>query len=126
MVDMNHREPHMDDKEHEMVMLLQKLNVSKPVAKALACLLSTDKITSREVERMSRLRQPEVSIAMNYLKENNWVEVEELKKKQGKGRPIKVYSLIVPMDQIIETIEKKVLSENKILLENIEKLKSIS
>ncbi|NPE30317.1 transcriptional regulator [Methanococcoides sp. SA1] len=126
MLGMNDGDPYMDDKEHEMVMLLQKLNVSKPVAKALACLLSTDKITSREVERMSCLRQPEVSIAMNYLKENNWVEVEELKKKQGKGRPIKVYSLIVPMDEIIETIEKKVLSENKILLENIERLKSIS
>ena len=126
MVGMNDGDPYMDDKEHEMVMLLQKLNVSKPVAKALACLLSTDRITSREIERMSRLRQPEVSIAMNYLKENNWVEVEELKKKQGKGRPIKVYSLIVPMNGIIETIEGKVLSENKILLENIEKLKRIS
>jgi predicted transcriptional regulator len=126
MVGMNDGDPYMDDKEHEMVILLQKLNVSKPVAKALACLLSTDRITSREVERMSRLRQPEVSIAMNYLKENNWVDVEELKKKQGKGRPIKVYSLIVPMNEIIETIEKKVLSENKMLLENIEKLKSIS
>nr|WP_250868518.1 transcriptional regulator [Methanococcoides seepicolus] len=123
---MNDGDPYMDDKEHEMVILLQKLNVSKPVAKALACLLSTDRITSREVERMSRLRQPEVSIAMNYLKENNWVDVEELKKKQGKGRPIKVYLLIVPMNEIIETIEKKVLSENKMLLENIEKLKSIS
>lgn len=126
MVGMNDGDPYMDDKEHEMVILLQKLNVSKPVAKALACLLSTDRITSREVERMSRLRQPEVSIAMNYLKENNWVDVEELKKKQGKGRPIKVYSLIVPMNEIIETIEKKVLSENKMLLENIEKLKRIS
>ncbi|WP_338101254.1 transcriptional regulator [Methanococcoides seepicolus] len=126
MVGMNDGDPYMDDKEHEMVILLQKLNVSKPVAKALACLLSTDRITSREVERMSRLRQPEVSIAMNYLKENNWVDVEELKKKQGKGRPIKVYLLIVPMNEIIETIEKKVLSENKMLLENIEKLKSIS
>ncbi len=126
MVGMNDGDPYMDDKEHEMVILLQKLNVSKPVAKALACLLSTDQITSREVERMSRLRQPEVSIAMNFLEENNWVDVEELKKKQGKGRPIKVYSLIVPMNEIIETIEKKVLSENKMLLENIEKLKSIS
>ncbi len=126
MVGMNDGDSYMDDKEHEMVILLQKLNVSKPVAKALACLLSTEQITSREVEMMSRLRQPEVSIAMNYLKENNWVDVEELKKKQGKGRPIKVYSLIVPMNEIIETIEKKVLSENKMLLENIEKLKSIS
>ena len=126
MVGMDDGDPYMDDNEHEMVMLLQKLNVSKPVAKALACLLSTDRITSREVERTSRLRQPEVSIAMNYLKENNWIDVEEVKNKQGKGRPMKVYSLIVPMDEIINFIEKRVLDENQIMLKNIENLRCLS
>ncbi|MGM0771327.1 MAG: transcriptional regulator [Halobacteriota archaeon] len=123
---MNNRDFYMDDEDNEMVLLLQKLNVSKPVAKTLACLLSSEKITSREVEMMSRLRQPEVSIAMNYLQKNNWVEVEEIKKKQGKGRPIKVYTLTVPMDEIIDTIEQKVVSENKMMLENIERLKDLS
>lgn len=116
----------MDDIDYEIVTVLQKLNVSKPVAKALACLLSTDQITSREVERRSRLRQPEVSIAMNYLKENNWVDVEEVINKQGRGRPTKVYSLIVPIDEIIDTIEKRIFDENQIMLKNIEKLRYLS
>ncbi|KGK99332.1 transcriptional regulator [Methanococcoides methylutens] len=123
---MNNGEFYMDDEDSEMVLLLQKLNVSKPVAKTLACLLTAEKITSREVEMMSRLRQPEVSIAMTYLQKNNWVEVEEVKKKQGKGRPIKVYTLTVPMDEIINTIEQKVISENQMMLENIERLKDLS
>lgn len=122
---MNKGEFYMDDEDNEMVLLLQKLNVSKPVAKTLACLLSAEKITSREVERISKLRQPEVSIAMTYLQKNNWVEVEEVKKKQGKGRPIKVYSLIVPMDDIIDTIEQKVIAENEMMLENIQRLKEL-
>jgi len=123
---MNNRDFYMDDEDNEMVLLLQKLNVSKPVAKTLACLLSSEQVTSREVEMMSRLRQPEVSIAMNYLQKNNWVDVEEVKKQQGKGRPIKVYTLTVPMDEIIDTIEQKVVSENKMMLENIERLKALS
>ncbi|SES80316.1 Predicted transcriptional regulator [Methanococcoides vulcani] len=123
---MNNGEYYVDDEDSEMVLLLQKLNVSKPVAKTLACLLTAEKITSREVEMMSRLRQPEVSIAMTYLQKNNWVEVEEVKKKQGKGRPIKVYTLTVPMDDIIDTIEQKVISENQMMLENIERLKGLS
>ncbi len=126
MVDINDGDLYMNDNEHEIVMLFQKLNVSKPVAKALACLLSTDRITSREVERMSCLRQPEVSIAMNYLKENNWVDVEEVNNKQGKGRPMKVYSLIVPIDEIINLIEKRIFDENQVMLKNIEKLRSLS
>ncbi|WP_210409274.1 transcriptional regulator [Methanococcoides sp. NM1] len=123
---MNNGEYYVDDEDSEMVLLLQKLNVSKPVAKTLVCLLTAEKITSREVEMMSRLRQPEVSIAMTYLQKNNWVEVEEVKKKQGKGRPIKVYTLTVPMDDIIDTIEQKVISENQMMLENIERLKGLS
>ncbi|WP_135611025.1 transcriptional regulator [Methanococcoides sp. AM1] len=123
---MNNGEFYMDDEDNEMVLLLQKLNVSKPVAKTLACLLTAEQITSREVERMSRLRQPEVSIAMTYLQNNNWVDVEEVKKKQGKGRPIKVYTLTVPMDEIIDTIEQKVIAENQMMLENIERLKDLS
>ncbi|WP_440952695.1 transcriptional regulator [Methanococcoides sp. FTZ1] len=123
---MNSRDIYMDDEDNEMVLLLQKLNVSKPVAKTLACLLGSESVTSRDVEMMSRLRQPEVSIAMNYLQKNNWVEVEEVKKKQGKGRPIKIYTLTVPMDEIIDTIEQKVIAENEMMLENIERLKALS
>jgi predicted transcriptional regulator len=55
---------------------------------------------------LTRLRQPEVSIAMRYLLKNNWIEVGEEKKSNGKGRPTKLYSLRVPVNQIINVIEE--------------------
>ncbi|MDA0525604.1 transcriptional regulator [Methanococcoides alaskense] len=116
----------MDDIDYEIVTLLQKLNVSKPSSKALACLFLTGKATSYEVEKITHLRQPEVSIAMNCLKDSNWVEVEEVKKKQGKGRPIKKYTLIAPVNEIIDTFEKRILDDNQTMLDSLEKLKRFS
>ena len=113
-------------KDSEMVELLRKLNISRPVAKTLACLADGRELTSHSIEMSSGLRQPEVSIAMRYLKNNNWVEIREEKRDNGKGRPVKFYKLIVSMEQIIEKIEESVLEERKMILKNIEELKKIS
>jgi predicted transcriptional regulator len=75
---------------------------------------------------LTRLRQPEVSIAMRYLLKNNWIEVSEEKKSKGKVRSTKLYSLIVPINQIINVIEEKILAENILVLRNIEYLKKMS
>ena len=118
----------LEEKNHEMIELLKKLNIPRPVALTLVCLSSIDKteITSREIERITGLRQPEVSIAMRHLRKNNWIEIREEKKDSGKGRPIKLYKLIVSLDKIISNIELEVISKNTDLLKNIEKFKSMS
>ena len=118
----------LEEKNHEMIELLKKLNIVRPVALTLICLSSINRneITSREIERVSGLRQPEVSIAMKYLHKNNWVEMKEEKKDTGKGRPVKLYKLIISLDEIISNIESEIISKNRNLLKNIEKLKSIS
>ncbi|MCD5425896.1 MAG: transcriptional regulator [Methanosarcinaceae archaeon] len=118
----------LEEKNHEMIELLKKLNIARPVALTLVCLSSIDKteITSREIERITGLRQPEVSIAMRHLRKNNWIEIREEKKDSGKGRPIKLYNLIVSLDKIISNIELEVISKNTDLLKNIEKFKSMS
>ncbi len=116
----------MGSNDYEMIELLKKLNVSRPIALTLACLVKGKVITSQEIEILTRLRQPEVSIAMRYLHKNNWIEVNEEKKSKGKGRPTKLYSLTVPMNQIISVIEEKTLAESRLVLRNIEYLKKIS
>ena len=50
-------------------------------------------ITSRWLEYVCDLRQPEVSIAMGFLLEGNLVSVRE-NKADSKGRPVKVYILV--------------------------------
>jgi predicted transcriptional regulator len=116
----------MSEKEYEIVELLRKLDINRPVALTLACLSSGDEITSREIEKNSSLRQPEVSIAMRYLKDNNWVDIREEKKTEGKGRPVKLYRLITPLEDIVQSIEHRVLLESRSVLNNIEKLKRLA
>lgn len=116
----------MGSDDYEMIELLKELNVSRPIALTLTCLVKGKVITSQKIEMLTRLRQPEVSIAMRYLLKNNWIEVNEEKKSKGKGRPTKLYSLIVPINQIINVIEEKILAENMLVLSNIESLKKMS
>ena len=116
----------MGDSEFEMVELLRKLSMTRPVALTLACLSSLDEVTSHEIEMASGLRQPEVSIAMRHLNEHNWVDIREEKKTEGKGRPIKLYRLIVPLENVLKTIEEEIMTENNITLENIQRLKSFA
>jgi predicted transcriptional regulator len=97
----------MGSNDYEIIELLKKLNVSRPIATTLACLVKGRGITSQKIEMLTGLRQPEVSIAMRYLLKNTFIEVSEEKKSKGKGRPTKLYSLRVPITQIINVIEEK-------------------
>jgi len=116
----------MGEIEYEMVELLRRLNINRPVALTLACLSKGDEISSQRIEMVSGLRQPEVSIAMRYLRENDWVDMREEKKNQGKGRPVKLYKLTVQMETIINSIEEDLMAESKAVLQNIERLKNLS
>ena len=116
----------MGEVEYEMVELLRRLNINRPVALTLACLSKGEEISSQRIEMVSGLRQPEVSIAMRYLRENDWVDMREEKKNQGKGRPVKLYKLTVRMETIISSIEEDVMAESKAVLQNIERLKNLS
>jgi predicted transcriptional regulator len=109
-----------------MVELLRRLNINRPVALTLACLSKGEEISSQCIEMVSGLRQPEVSIAMRYLRGNDWVNMREEKKSQGKGRPVKLYKLTVRMETIINSIEENVMAESKAVLQNIERLKNLS
>ncbi|MDW5549267.1 MULTISPECIES: transcriptional regulator [Methanosarcina] len=112
--------------EHEMIELFRKINVNRPIALTLACLAKGREISSQSIEMVSGLRQPEVSVAMRYLRENNWIDIREEKRSKGKGRPIKLYRLIVPMDYIVGKIEEDIVAESRVVLRNIERLKHIA
>jgi len=93
------------DKEEEFVNLLIKIGTKKTVAQTLVFLANTPEATSRELERGTDLRQPEVSIAIKYLDEQGWVHCRTIP-SENKGRPQKCYSLTKPVKEIIAAIEK--------------------
>jgi len=76
----------LDEKDLEFVEALRSLNVPRNVATMITYLANTDDVTSREIEMGTDLRQPEVSIAMRTLRQNNWVEERDIK-VAGTGRP---------------------------------------
>jgi predicted transcriptional regulator len=116
----------LGDDNHEFTDLLASLGVQRNVAKVITYLVVAGEATSKEIERGSGLRQPEVSIAMRILLGENWVREWEIKNTEGKGRPSKVYALSTPVDGIIRSIEDQKQKTSAEAMENIRKLKELA
>jgi predicted transcriptional regulator len=114
----------LDDKDMEFVETLRSLGVPRNVATLITFLANVNEASSREIEMGSDLRQPEVSIAMRTLRDNSWIEEREIK-REGKGRPMKVYSLRASIDDIIKHFEEEKLHESAQAMESIQRLKQL-
>ncbi len=114
----------LDEKDEEIADILMALGMSRNVAMALSYLQNMNVATSVELERMARLRQPEVSIAMRQLKERDWINEKE-EKKPGKGRPYKIYSLKVGFKDIVDQLEKQQKKTIDDAKANVERLKEL-
>jgi predicted transcriptional regulator len=115
----------LDDDDHVFVDLLHSLGVQRNVAKVITYLAVAGESTSREIERGTDIRQPEVSIAMRTLRRENWVDEKDVKSSEGKGRPHKVYALNTPVDEIIRSIEDAKRKKSAEAMESIRKLKEL-
>ena len=99
--------------------------MSKNVATTMAYLMNVDEASSQEIEISTGLRQPEVSLAMRLMRNHSWVSIRS-EKKPGKGRPMKIYSLAAPVDEIISYYEDKIYKESQATISAIKKLKVMS
>lgn len=91
--------------EHQIVKLLVANGLDKAAARVLACWNDDDDIlTAVDIENMSSLRQPEVSVAANYLRRRGWLACRTERKTEGKGRPFNLYTLRVSMSDIVREI----------------------
>jgi predicted transcriptional regulator len=109
------------DKEEEVVDLLIEVGIAKNIAKVLVFLANTPEATSRAIERGIDMNQPEVSVAMQTLMGQGWVKSRDGSpdsKGKRKGRPMKIYELAKPINDIISCIEdeKKTHAMNQIAL----------
>ena len=114
----------LDDKHEEIADALIAIGMSRNIARTLSYLQNVDNATSVDLERVARLYQPEVSIAIKQLKEREWINERE-EKKVGKGRPYKIYSLKIGFNDIISQLEKQQREAVNGTLEKIEKLKEL-
>jgi predicted transcriptional regulator len=109
-------------REEEFADLLVQIGLKKNVAKVLVYLAHTPEATSRDIERGTDLRQPEVSIAMAAMIDQHWVENRETK-AENKGRPVKIYKLSQHIGEIMDSIEKEKRAEATNQLNLIQQLR---
>jgi predicted transcriptional regulator len=109
------------DKEEEFANLLMEIGTKRNVALVLVFLANTPEATSREIERSTDLRQPEVSIAMHQLLDRGWVNHRECS-LASKGRPLKIYTLAKPFVEIISIIEAEKKHEANLKIQLTKKL----
>lgn len=99
--------------------------MNRNVASLITYLKDVDEGSSKDIEMATDLRQPEVSIAMRTLRERGWVVEREIK-RDGKGRPMKIYSLRSTIDEIIGYYEAMKNQEATQTIEAIQRLRELS
>ena len=114
----------LSEKEEELVSLLSSMGLSRNVAKTFVCLAGMEEATSIEIERATGLRQPEVSMVINELRERGWVSKRDIKRER-KGRPLHSYRLAMPFEDIIREIEEMERGRIVRMEEGLNRLKSI-
>ena len=110
------------EREEEFADLLTRIGTKRNVSKVLVYLANTPEATSRDIERGTDLRQPEVSIAMADMMKQKWIVSRE-NKGDNKGRPVKYYKLSLPISDILDNIEKDKKAEANNQLKLIKQLR---
>ena len=115
----------LDEKDHDTIEALRTVGVKRNVATIIIYLKDLDETPSRDIEKGSGLRQPEVSIAMRTLRQKGWIAEREVK-GTGKGRPTRLYRLTMPIEDIIGHYEEEKRKESSQAMQSIQRLKEIS
>jgi predicted transcriptional regulator len=117
----------LDEKDDKAVQLFTELGMPKNVAKTLMYISQIsqfDECKCADVEQGADLRQPEVSNAMQELKQRGWVTKRDLKKK-GKGRPVHIYTPTKNLSEIMKNFEREKLKEVESVENDISELKNL-
>ncbi len=114
----------LDKDDDKAISLFVKLGMPKNLAKTLLYVSQVDECKCADVEQGANLRQPEVSIAMQELRRRGWVKKRDLK-KEGKGRPVHIYTPAIQLTDIVKTIETQKLQEVATVEGDITRLREI-
>ncbi|HVL48982.1 MAG TPA: ArsR family transcriptional regulator [Candidatus Thermoplasmatota archaeon] len=115
----------LDERDEEMADLFATLGMPRNLAKTLVFLAQVREAVSTEIEHGAGLRQPEVSVAMQALRDHAWVEKRDLK-KEGKGRPVHCYRLLVKLEDVVADIERTKRAEAERTFNAIARLRTLA
>jgi predicted transcriptional regulator len=108
---------YLSDEEYELVTILRELGFKKTTACVLVYLANVREASSRDIERGTDIRQPEVSLAIKEMDARGWIAKRE-QDTPGRGRRIKLFRLTKPFARIAADIdnEKRKEAENVLVL----------
>ena len=116
-----------DEKDMEFVQGLENLGMKRTMAYVITYLKDQNERYLREIEKATRLSQPDVSKVMQTLRERNWLNEHYIKSSgNGKGRPMKIYALRTTIDEILNYYEAEKSRESARTSEAIQRLKMLS
>ncbi len=97
-------------------------DIPRSVAYTLVYIRDKEEVTSVEIERETGLRQPEVSVAMQWLRRKGWITKRNMK-REGKGRPIHGYRLSKSFNEVLDEIILTQANKINEIDENISRIK---
>jgi predicted transcriptional regulator len=100
-----------DAEDDDFVACLQAIGVEKKQAKVLAFFRVEKAGTSRDLEQITNLRQPEVSLAVTSLRKRGFINAEQISPKTKRGQYPNKYSLNMPLEDIIQYFWDDALKE---------------
>lgn len=116
---------YMTQKREKLVDLLTEGYFEEDEAKCLLYIADNEDVESKEIEYKLLLRQPEVSVALQELSDEDIIEVGE-ENKEGRGRPVKIYNLKRPIDEIINDVVEDIEENIKELKNKKKELQELS
>ena len=114
----------LDENDDKAVKIFGELGMPKNLTKTLLYISQVDECRSADVEQGADLRQPEVSVAIQEMRRRGWVNTRELN-KEGKGRPIHIYTSTQKLSEILSDFEQKKLEEVETIKNDITELKTL-
>lgn len=115
---------HFSIGDEEIADLFWDIGLRRNSARVLTLLIKDVDMTSREIERVVDLRQPEVSIAITDLMKKRWVRIDH-QITENKGRPMKVYHIAKTLDEILDELKETIIGSYEQKFEEIERVRNM-
>ncbi|HOJ95957.1 MAG TPA: hypothetical protein PK024_03845 [Methanospirillum sp.] len=122
MIDPNFKTSISKDQK-EIAELLWNIGLKKNSALVLALMLQDIDLSSRDIELLTDLRQPEVSLAITDLMKYKWIDVIRYVREK-KGRPVKIFHIVKKPDEILNELRDAMINEYERKIREIDSLKN--
>ena len=99
--------------------------MKRTVARLITYLKDMKERSSREIEMATGMKQPEVSIAMQTLRERGWLKEHDIEGIR-RGRRFRIYALQATIGEIINYYEAEKSREAARISKAIQRLKTLS